>query len=133
MPKVDTGFHFRDADMASTYDAAYGRDRRSIAAKQNLERYQLILEGSIVQFEEEEAIALWSALNGANTSHVEMLTILKQSVISELEEYPDLRHKLKDLSVAQWVAVVDACDRVGVEGYHIEDLSTELRRVGLCR
>lgn len=34
--------------------------------------------------------------------------------------------------IIEWVAVVDACDRVGSSKYHIEDLSEELRRVGLC-
>lgn len=133
----DSGFHFRDAVLAQVFDENYGRDRRSIAAKQSVERYEWLMQEILqeVQVEESEAIALWSALNGASTSHPETLPILKQSVTSELKEdgHKDLALKVSNWHLCQWIAVVEACDRVGKGNNSISDLSAELKRVGLCK
>jgi len=115
----DSRVEFRDVELAQFYDENFGRDRRSLAAKQDLERYRFLLERSLPKLSEEEALSLWFALNGSKTSHIEMLPILQQSVISELIECSqvELAHKVKDWSLVQWFAVVDACDRVGAGSY----------------
>lgn len=105
------------------------------AAKQIVDRYQLIVSEDLkkLKFTEDEAVAIWSALNGSNTSHVEMLEVLKKSVISDLIDGKriELAERLKTLSFCQWIAVIDACDRVGAGSYQIGDLAKELKRVGL--
>jgi hypothetical protein len=130
----DSRIEFRDVELAQFYDENYGRDRRSLAAKLDIERYRYLVEQSIPRLNEQEAIAIWTALNGSNTSHTETLPILQQSVISELIEalQIELAHKVKDWSLWQWFAVVDGCDRVGGGKYQVEDLGKELHRVGLC-
>jgi hypothetical protein len=128
----DTQFNFRSADLAEYYRENYGDSPspisiRSLKAKSNLERYRLILEEALPQFTEEDAIAIFSALNGINTSHPEMLAILQQGI--ELDS--PFREKVQSLSFVEWIAVVDACDRVGGGTYQIDDLASELRRVGI--
>jgi hypothetical protein len=127
----DSQINFRHNKLAEFYDENYGRDRRHQAAKSDLERYRFLVEKSLPNLSESEAISLWSALNGVNTSHVEMLSILKQSVISELEDI-ELIHKVKEWSLVEWIAVIDACDRVGCGRYYVENLSEELQRIGIC-
>jgi hypothetical protein len=92
-----------------------------------------LISQSLPKLSEREAIAVWSSLNGTNTSHVEMLPILQQSVVNELIEdgQIELAHKIKDWDLWQWIAVVDACDRVGGGKYRVEDLAEELTRTGL--
>jgi hypothetical protein len=128
--KPDSQINFRACELAEFYDQSHGRDRRHQAAKIDLERYRFLIEESLPKLSEEEAIALWVALNGVNTSHIEMLPILKQSVIGELGDV-DLIHKIKEWSLVEWIAVIDACDRVGGGKYHVDNLSEELRRTGL--
>jgi hypothetical protein len=129
----DSRIEFRDVELAQFYDENFTRDQRSLAAKRDLERYRYLIEESLPKLSESEAIALWTALNGINTSHVETLPILKQSVISELVEdgQTELAHKIKEWKLCQWFAVVDACDRVGGGTYYVDDLSEELKRVGI--
>jgi hypothetical protein len=142
----DSGFHFRDLELADYYRANYKDESktdgqlRSLLAKRDLERYQWVMRSELLRlvFSEAEAIALWSALNGCNTAHVEQLDILRNGVISEIaedvEENPallNLKGKLIALSPSQWFAVIDACDRVGAGSYQIENLADELKRVGL--
>lgn len=106
----DSQFSFRDVRLAQFYDENYGRDRRHQAAKSDLWRYRVLMQESLPKVSKSEAIALRAALNGANTSRVEMLPILKQSVISELSELEDtLIHKIKEWSLSEWIAVIDAC------------------------
>lgn len=136
----DSGFHFRDMNLAQYYDRNYGRSQRSIAAKQNIERYRWLMEAELkrVILTKVEAVTLWNALNGCNTSHVETLGILRNAVISEIAEVSQDNLQLQNLkgivaamSPGQWIAVIDACDRVGGGKYHVEDLGAELVKVGL--
>jgi hypothetical protein len=131
----DSRLAFRDADIAEFYDENYGRDRRHQQVKIDVERYRYLIEQSMPKLNKEEAIALWSALNGSNTSHAKTLSILQQSVAVELsvDGQLELAHKVKEWSLWQWFAVVDGCDRVGSGKYEIEYLATELKKVGLCR
>ncbi len=130
----DSRIAFRDVKLAAFYDANYQREFRSMAAKLDVERYRFLIAQSLPQLNQEESIALWTALNGSNTTHVEMLPILQQSVVSALieSEFFELAHKVKEWALWQWFAVVDGCDRVGRGKYQVEDLSDELKRVGLC-
>jgi hypothetical protein len=131
-PNPDTQFNFRDATLATYYNDNYGTSPtgisvRSLKAKRDLERYHLLLKEALPIFTKEDAIAIFSALNGCNTSHVDMLAILQQGI--ELE--PSLKTKIVELSLCQWLAIVDACDRAGAASYQVENLSIELGRVGL--
>jgi hypothetical protein len=131
-PNPDTQFNFRDAALATYYNDSYGTSPtgisiRSLKAKRDLERYHLLLKEALPKFTEEDAIAIFSALNGCNTSHPDMLAILQQGL--DLE--PSLRTKIAGLSPCQWLAIVDACDRVGAGCYRRQNLSIELGRVGL--
>lgn len=139
----DSQFAFRSVEMAEFYDANFKMAETSIgsrsqAAKRDLERYRFVLEDELkrVVLAKEEAIALYSAFNGCNTSHIEELPILRNGVISEVKEtHPHLKNLpgiIMALSPAQWVAVVDACNRVGAGSHRIENLGSELKRVGLC-
>lgn len=131
--KPDSLFSFRAVDLARLYDASHGRSHRHQAAKVALERYHFLLKEALPQLTEAEAIALWSALNGANTSHTETLPALQQSTAGELLEdgMTELALKVKGWTPTQWIAAVDACDRVGNEQYRIVDLPAELTRAGL--
>jgi hypothetical protein len=132
-PNPDTQFNFRDAALATYYNDNYGTSPtgisvRSLKAKRDLERYHLLLKEALPRFTEEDAIAIFSALNGCNTSHADMLATLQQGL--DLE--PSLKAKIVGLSLCQWLAIVDACDRVGMGGYQVENLQIELRRVRLA-
>jgi hypothetical protein len=132
-PNPDTQFNFRDATLATYYNVNYGTSPtgisvRSLKAKRDLERYHLLLKEALPKFTEKDAIAIFSALNGCNTSHVDMLTILQQGL--DLE--PSLKTKILELSLCQWLAIVDACDRAGAGRYRRQNLSAELGRVGLA-
>ena len=126
--------------MALFYDENFGRDRRHMAAKQDVERYRWMLQQELarVSLSKAEAIALWTALSGCNTSHADMLGVLKTSVLSDIKDAAESRPELKTLATTlialtpcQWLALVDACDRVGAGLYHVDDRPAELRRVGL--
>jgi hypothetical protein len=132
-PNPDTQFNFRDATLATYYNVNYGTSPtgisvRSLKAKRDLERYHLLLKEALPTFTEEDAIAIFSALNGCNTSHADMLATLQQGL--DLE--PSLKAKIVGLSLCQWLAIVDACDRVGAGRYRRQNLAGELRRVGLA-
>lgn len=122
---------FRDKKLVDFYDTNFGTDRKHLAAKIDLNRYRWLLEQELPQFEVSDAIALWSGLNGTNTSHEEMLPILQKSIASDLEGA--LKARVLSLSKVEWVAVIDACDRVGGGNYRVDDLASELKRVGLIR
>jgi hypothetical protein len=130
----DSTFQFRDVTLAKFYDNEFGRQQRWLTAKRDLERYRYMLSTSIPPLTPDEAVKLWACFNGSNTSHTEMLPTLQQAVIAELLEQNEieLAHKIKDWSLCQWLAVIDACDRVGAGSYRIENLARELRRVGLA-
>ena len=110
----DSQFGFRDLALARFYDANFRMavtkiGNRSQAAKRDLERYRSLLAVELKQLAltEADAIALFSGIrNGASAK----------------EDFPQLA-----LSAAQWLAVVDACDRVQ-DG---KPLVEELKRVGL--
>jgi hypothetical protein len=125
----DTTINFREKKLAEFYDINFGRDRRHASAKIDVSRYRWLLTECLPVFTEDDAVDIWSALNGANTSHEDMLPILQKSVASELTE--PLRSRVIGLSRVEWLAVVDACDRVGGGSLHFP-LVAELKRVGLC-
>lgn len=130
----DSQFAFRSLELAEYYDENFNLaptpiGSRSQAAKRDIERYRHLLEVSLPTFSEDEAIALWDALNGCSTNDVETLGVLQQGIATELDR--KLAQRIKALSFIEWLAVVDACDRVGANGYQIENLTKELKRVGL--
>jgi hypothetical protein len=138
----DSSIHFRDAELVEYYDENYERSQRHQVAKRDFRRYQWLLGEELkrVSLAEAEAIALWSALNGCNTSHVETLGVLRSAILSEAAEatqdkpgLANLKTVIAAMSPGQWMAVIDACDRVGGEKYHVENLATELKRVGLVK
>lgn len=135
----DSSFHFRDVEFAEFYDRNFGRQQRYLAAKRDVERYRFILEQALVSLDltENDAIAIWHALNGCNTSHTKELNLLKSAVIDGLEDSPvpveryGLSQKIANMSMAEWLAVVDACERVGGGAYQVDNLVEELKRVGI--
>ena len=132
----DSGIHFRDQHLAEWLDSYQGRDMRYQTAKEMLRRYQWLMQQALseVAMQPAGAIALWSELNGCSTRNLDELPILQQSVASALHEsgHEALALSVKSMELLHWVAIVDACDRVGNSNYHIENLEDELRRVGLC-
>jgi hypothetical protein len=131
----DSQINFRSAAMAEHLDGYEGRQRRNQVAKICLERYQLLVQDGLrkAKLMPDEAIAVWQSLNGVNTSHPEMLPILYQGMLNELRESCPSAYEIAACwTLADFVAVVDACDRVGGGEYHIENLEDELKRVGLC-
>lgn len=133
----DSVINFRDIDLAQFLDGYEGREHRHKNAKQMLRRYRWLMEGTLadIAMQPTAAIALWNELNGCHTRHSEELPILQQSIASALHEqgYEALALSIRAMLPCQWVAVVDACDRVGGGSYRIENLEDELRRVGLCK
>jgi len=130
----DSQFAWRDNDLAIFYNKNFGNSpsplgARSQATKRDIQRYRWLLELSLPKFAPDDAVAIFAALNGCNTSHSETLEALQQGVASEIGE--SLGNKIRALSLAQWLAIVDACDRVGAGEYFVQDLDSELRRVGL--
>ena len=131
----DSSIRFRSKELALVLDSRKGRSARNIEAKIMLERYILIMEDALRQttLTKEEAIAVWSALDGCSTAHTEQLPILYQGTLFELKDTcPSAYGQALAWDMAQWIAVVDACDRVGGGSYHVGDLGAELARVGLC-
>jgi hypothetical protein len=130
----DSKLEFRDLQLAAYYDANYGRSQRSLAAKRDLQRYQFLMQSALPKLAIEDATAIWAAINGCSTTHVEMLPILQQSIAADLRESgrSSLGIKADGWDLLQWIAVVDACDRVGGGTFAIENLGRELKRVGLA-
>jgi len=133
----DSGIHFRDKELAEWLDGYAGREQRYQSAKQMLERYRWLVDQALseVAMFPDAAISLWSELNGCHTRHPEELPILQQSVAIALQEtgHEALALSVRSMGLLHWVAVVDACDRVGGGSYQVENLEDELRRVGLCK
>ena len=130
----DSRIQFRDIRLADWLDEYAGRDRRSQVAKQMIDRYRLILDDGLryARLTEDEAIDLWSVVNGCNLSHAEQLPILWNSIISELrEQEKDVWIKVQTWRLPTWIAALDACQRVGWGSCSIHDLPAELARVGL--
>ena len=129
----DSMVSFRDTETADYLDSRQGREQRHQQAKWCLQRYQLLMEQTIVSlgFTLADALAIWSELNGSSLTHAEMLPVMKLGVISALKEdgNSELASKLEAFSLVQWLAVVDACDRVGAGAYTVDDIDGELKRV----
>jgi len=135
--KPDSGIHFRDQHLAEHLDGYHGRDQRYQTAKHLLRRYRWFMEATLadIAMQPIAAIALWIELNGCHTRRPEELPILQQSVASALHDsgHEALAASIKALSLVQWLAVVDACDRVGNGSYQVDDLEDELKRAGLIK
>ena len=124
----DSAINFRDAGLATHLDSYGGRDQRHQRAKQCLQRYQFLMERLLPPLPLEEARSLWVELNGSKVTDAEMLPLLKSGVISALIEdgKHELAKRLRDFGLAEWIAIVDACDRVGSNTYRVENLDAEL-------
>ncbi|MEW6498559.1 MAG: hypothetical protein AB1589_39585 [Cyanobacteriota bacterium] len=129
----DSQIVFRDVKLAKTYDDNFGRVFRNQQAKIDIKRYQFLIKKSMPKLSEEEAIALWVALNDADTTHTEALPKLLQSVTSKLIECGQIKlaRRVEKWSLWRWFAVVDGCDRVDSDKHQIKNLAAELRKVGL--
>lgn len=125
----DSGIHFRDQHLAQHLDTYEGRDNRYSTAKQLLRRYRWLMEQTLegITMQPAIALALWWELNGCDVRTPEELPILQQAIVSALKEagHPIAAEGIQRLSLLQWVAVVDACQRVGGRAMPIIPPSSE--------
>jgi hypothetical protein len=78
-------------------------------------------------FTEEEAFMLWNDLNGVRFSP-DTLQLMWANIEDE-----GLQGKVKGLSLGEVLAIAISIKRVGGQSYHVDDLSSELKRVGLVK
>jgi hypothetical protein len=80
-----------------------------------------------LDFSEKEALMLWNDLNGVRFSP-DTLHLMWANI-----EDSKLQAKVKGLNLGEVFAIAVAIKRVGGQSYHVDNLSNELRRVGLVR
>lgn len=118
-------------------------DSPSLAAKRDLERYYTLLNYALptLDLSEAEASLIFDALNGVRFT-TETIQLLRYNVANGIDFGLDkkwgveglaLLQKLKSYNYAQLFALADAIERIGVNNYHIADLTEELKRVGLLK
>jgi hypothetical protein len=78
-----------------------------------------------LNFSEKEAFILWNDLNGVRFSS-DTLHLMWANI-----EDKELQAKVKGLSLGDILAISIAIKRVGGHTYHVDNLSNELKRVGL--
>lgn len=143
----DSLFAFRDVELAELYDSTFSRTNRYQAAKLRLKRWEIaigfLLEDINLTVEEAQVlhylVTSYPSYSEDTLENLQInLQLMRMSIIDSFTEYEKvelkpLAEKIEGWSFPQWLAVLDACDRVGGGKYHIENIDQELKRVGLVK